>query len=250
MKYYINQKDWEKIYSFLKNIPKLHTQNELKLRKFFEGIWYRARTGCQWRLLPMWYGDFRAIHKRFALWARKNIWQRLMFAMQDFVDLERIMLDSTVVRAHASAAGYQRGCGEQEGLGRSRGGFSTKVHALVDALGNPLKFFLTAGQRHDILKAKDLVGDITNTTAIADKSYDSNDFLQFLAQHSCEVVIPPRRNRRIQRTYDEHLYKERHLIECCFGKMKHFRNIATRFEKSSVTYLGFLYFVGTFIWLR
>lgn len=139
---------------------------------------------------------------------------------------------------------------ESQALGRSRGGFSTKIHASVDGLGNPLRFLLTGGQRHDMTQADSLIEDFDFECVIADRSYDSEDFLQKIAEKDAVAVIPPRRNRKEQREYDRHLYKERHLIECFFNKIKHYRRIFSRFEKLDKRLLGFLSFAGTLIWLR
>lgn len=84
-------------------------------------------------------------------------------------------------------------------------------------MGNPLKFILTAGQRNDITQAENLTKDVQNTTVIGDKGYDSSAFVESLENKGCEVVIPPKSNRKVQREYDKHIYKERHLIECFFG---------------------------------
>lgn len=157
------------------------------------------------------------------------------------------MIDSTIVRAHACAAGYNKNSQEQEALGRSKGGFSTKIHTLVDALGNPLEFILTPGQRNDITEAHCLITNVMNVPIIADKSYDADHFIGTIPSDSC---ITPRKNRNLSRYYDEYLYQERHTIECFFGKIKHFRRIFSRFDKSSCTYLSFLYFVGSLIWIR
>ena len=137
-----------------------------------------------------------------------------------------------------------------QALGRSRGGFSTKVHVSVDALGNPLRYRLTAGQRHDITQAEALIADFEFERAIADCSYDSQDFLEIIAGKNAEAVIPPRKNRKQSREYDKHLYKERHLVECYFNKIKHYRRVFSRFEKLDKRYLGFLSFVGVLVWLR
>ena len=120
----------------------------------------------------------------------------------------------------------------------------------VDALGNPLRFRLTGGQRHDITQAEALVAELEFERLIADRSYDDTDFIGPLLAAEVEVVIPPRRNRKEQREYDTHWYKERHLAECFINKIKHFRRIFSRFEKLAKHYLGFLSFVSTMIWLR
>lgn len=139
---------------------------------------------------------------------------------------------------------------ESQALGRSRGGFSTKIHASVDALGNPLRFLLTGGQRHDITQADGLIAAFDFERVIADRSYDSEEFLILIAERQAEAVIPPRKNRKEPREYDGHWYKERHLIECFFNKIKHYRRIFSRFEKLDKRYLGFLSFTAVLIWLR
>jgi transposase len=187
---------------------------------------------------------------RFKEWSDKGIWGLLFESMHTEVDDEAVMIDATIVRAHACSAGYKKGRQDEEALGRSKGGFTTKIHALVDALGNPLKFILTSGQRHDITQAESLLKNMKNTTVIADKGYDSNALIQAIEQQKSIAVIPPKQNRKIQRKYDTHVYKERHLIECFFGKIKHFRRVFSRFDKTAGAFMGFLNFVGTLIWLR
>ena len=139
---------------------------------------------------------------------------------------------------------------DEQALGRSRGGFSTKIHAVVDALGNPLRFLLTAGQRHEITQAEPLLDDLDFEQVIADMAYDSNDFLDFIAAQGALAVIPSRANRTEPHEYDEHLYKERHLVECFFNKIKWFRRIFTRFDKLARRYLAFLHFAAALIWLK
>jgi transposase len=249
MKYYIDLRSWEHMRAFLKSEKGIHTKDKVRLRLFIEAVWFVARTGCQWRLLPECYGDWRAVHRRFKRWAEAGIWERLMQYVAT-PDTQEVMIDATIVRYHACAAGYGKNSQEQQALGRSRGGFSTKIHAIVDALGNPLQFILTPGQRNDITQAESLTEKISHTTVIADKGYDSQAFIDCIQAKECTTVIPPKKNRKTQRLYDEHVYKERHLIECFFGKIKHFRRIFSRFDKAASTFLAFLSFVGALIWLR
>lgn len=250
MNYYIKDREWEIIFTNLRQIKGIHTQNEIIIRRFIEAVWYITRTGCQWRLLPDCYGHWRAIHMRFKHWSDKNIWDKLFDSCKDGADMESIMIDSTIVRAHACSSGYQKDSASAEALGRSKGGFSTKIHTLVDALGNPLKFILTPGQRNDIIQSGALLDGLFNTTVIADKGYDANLLLDIIAAQDSIAVIPPKQNRKVQRDYDEHLYKERYLIECFFGKIKHFRRVFSRFDKTASAFMGFLHFVGVLIWLR
>lgn len=139
---------------------------------------------------------------------------------------------------------------ENQALGRSRGGFSTKIHIAVDALGNPLRFILTGGERNDMAQAAALMENYEPKALIADKAYDSDDLIKSVTAQGIVAVIPPRKNRQQQREYDRHLYRERHLIECFINKIKHYRRVFSRFEKLSKNYLGFLSFVSALVWLR
>ncbi len=250
MHYLIKDTEFEKILKFLQQVKGIHKRNIIKLRQFIEGVCYVLRSGCQWRLLPYYYGSWRAIHKRFKKWETQGIWQRLFEYAQQDPDMEWVSIDSTVVRAHACAAGYGKDSRNKEALGRSRGGFSTKIHALVDALGNPLKYLLSPGQRHDITQAPSLSKDLFDTSVIADTAYDVDYYVEDLLCRGCKSVIPPRKNRKHPREYDTHMYAERHTIECFFGKIKHFRRIFSRFDKSAQSYLAFLYIAGALIWFR
>jgi transposase len=139
---------------------------------------------------------------------------------------------------------------EAQALGRSRGGFSTKIHIAVDALGNPLRLFLTAGQRHDSPQAGALIDGFEPQVLIADKGYDSDPLIESVTARGIVAVIPPKKNRLVQREYDRHLYRERHLIECFINKIKHYRRVFSRFDKLSKNYMGFLSFVSALVWLR
>ena len=137
-----------------------------------------------------------------------------------------------------------------QALGRSRGGFSTKIHVLVDALGNPLRFCLTGGQRHDITQAPALITGLSFQHLIADRGYDAESLLTLVAAQAAEAVIPSSKARKTQRDYDRWLYRERHLVECFMNKIKHYRRIFSRFDKLDTRFMGFLHFVAALIWLR
>ena len=139
---------------------------------------------------------------------------------------------------------------EQQALGRSRGGFSTKIHLVVDALGYPLRFILTGGERHDLTQAEALLAPFQFDYVIADKAYDADPLLAAISAKEAEAVIPARKNRVEPRNYDLHLYKERHLIECFINKIKWYRRIFTRYDKLARRYTAFLQLAATLIWLR
>jgi putative transposase len=156
-------------------------------------------------------------------------------------------------RAGASAcrrrAQGKRGA-DAQGLGRSRGGLSTKIHAAGDALGLPVRLIASPGQRNDIAFAHDLVDGFEVGATIADKGYDADHLHEKIAETGAEIVIPPKRNRKVQRHYDAHLYKERNLIERFFNKLKQFRRVATRYDKLLANFMGFVKLAAIAIWLR
>lgn len=138
----------------------------------------------------------------------------------------------------------------EQALGRSRGGFSCKVHILVDSLGNPLRLLLTAGQVHDIKMAAALIMGFQFMKLLADRGYAAQAFITLLLLQNTEPVIPPHQRAIEKRDYDKWVYRERHLVECFINKIKHFRRVFSRFDKLARRYLGFLQFVSVLIWLR
>jgi len=122
---------------------------------------------------------------------------------------------------------------------------------MVDALGNPVGFFLTGGQAHDLAGADHLLPDMKADTLIADKAFDADErVLDPLAAAGKAAVIPPKANRRVARDYDRDLYKARHLIENFFARLKQFRAIATRYDKTDRNFLGAIHLVAAAIWLN
>jgi len=113
------------------------------------------------------------------------------------------------------------------------------LHLAVDAAGNPLRLILTAGQIADIDCAEELVEDLRCSALIADRGYDANALVDAVERAGAQAVIPPRSNRLVQRHYDRHLYRKRNLIERFFNRLKHFRRVATRYDKLSRSYLVF-----------
>ena len=128
---------------------------------------------------------------------------------------------------------------------------STKINATVDALGNPTGFHLTPGQAHDLEGADALLPDVAAETVIADKAFDADErVIEPLAKAGKTAVIPPRSNRKNPRDYDKDLYAARHLIENFFGKLKQFRAIATRYDKTARNFLAGIHLAAAVIWLN
>ena len=134
-------------------------------------------------------------------------------------------------------------------IGRSRGGPSTKIHAVVDALGNPVRLALSPGQTHEMKLAYELLGGIADAYVGGDKAYDAAPLVQLLENNRCTVVIPSKADRAGQRAIDWHLYKERHLVECFFQHIKRFHRISMRYEKLARNFLAFLHLACALVWL-
>ena len=130
------------------------------------------------------------------------------------------------------------------------GGFSTKIHILVDALGNPVEFILTGGQQADVTQAEALMQEHQADAVIADKAYDSDAVVDAAKRQGAEAVIPSKKNRKMQREYDKHLYKDRKKVEWFINLLKQYRRVATRYEKTARNFLGFVHVASIMILLR
>lgn len=139
---------------------------------------------------------------------------------------------------------------DDQALGRSRGGFSTKIHIVVDALGNPVEFLLTGGQAADVTQAEPLIGAHKADAYVLDKAYDSNAVVDAVRRRGGEAVIPSKKNRKEPRDYDRYLYKERKKVEWFINLLKRHRRVATRYEKTARNFLGFVHLSSIMILLR
>ncbi len=244
----ISDDNWSRIEQLLPGRPGGHGGVARDNRGFVNAVWYVAKTGIRWRDLPDRFGKWDTAFHRFNAWCKAGVWRRVFEAVRA-PDLEWLMIDSTVVRAHHHAAGMNGGDDDQD-LGRSRGGFGTKVHLAADSLGLPLEIVLSPGQDADVTHAPALLGDHEPEAVLGDKGYDSDAFAAAVEARGAEVVIPPRSNRKTPREYDAVVYKERNKVERCFNRMKQFRRVATRYEKTSRNFLGMVLFAAITLWLR
>ena len=122
---------------------------------------------------------------------------------------------------------------------------------LVDALGNPLRLVLGPGQQADCQRAADLLAAAQGTNnVLADKGYDTDEVLACVAALGAQAVIPSKRNRLLQRLIDRNLYRDRNKVERFFSRLKQFRRLATRYDKTASSFLGMLHFVSAILWLR
>ena len=240
----------DELWSKLKEIMLQHQiYNKPNLRMMVEAMLYRMRVGCPWRDLPVEFGFWHSIYQQFNRWSSKD---KLMRIFQDLVedpDLEWEFIDGSVVRAHQHSSGAARE--ENQAIGKSVGGNTTKIHMAVDAYGLPIEFYLTGGEVHDSKAAPTLIARLPVTDyMIADKDYDSEEIRALIRETGATPLIPRKKNSKTGNSdIDWCLYKYRHLVENVFARLKHFRAIATRYDKLKRNYASMLAMACSYIWL-
>jgi len=228
---------WASLHAKLVTVPGIWKTDVAALRRFVEAVACVLRTGIAWDDLPAAFGEAGTAYRRFRRWARKGIWDELSLEGIPTAALETVMLDSTACKAQRFASGA-RGGGEED-LGRSRGGLTTKIHALVDGLGRPLCFLLTPGQAADGWQARSLLEGLSFERLIGDRGYDTDELRDWAEERGAEAVIPSKRNRKVAIPHDREAYGTRHKVENLFCRIKDFGRIVLRKCKTSRSYAGF-----------
>jgi len=226
---------WEKIEALLPGKKSDRGVTAKDNRLFLEAVLWRVRAGLPWRDLPPGFGKWNSVFKRFRRWVRALFFERIFKTLSGEPDLEYAMIDGTIVSVHQKASGAKGGA-DKNAIGRSRGGLTTKIVALVDALGNLVRFVLLPGQRHDIVGVPPLIEDVSFDALLGDKAFDADWLRADLDDRGAAAVIPPRANRKVIIDYDKEMYRWRHLVENYFAKIKEFRSIATRYDKTAESF--------------
>lgn len=263
----LTDKQWERLQGLLPPQKPPTGRPNLDHRIVINGILWIARTGAPWRDLPAGYGIWSSVASRFYRWRKAGLWQRVLEALQEQddavgrIDWEVHFVDGTIVRAHQHAAGAKGSSATAEALGRSQGGFSTKVHLRAEGGGKPMTFVLTPGQRHESTVFERLLaqGAVKRLgpgrprrrprRVVGDKAYSAGRIRRYLSKHGIRVTIPRRRDERRRGVFDRAIYRLRNLVERLVNRMKQFRRVATRYEKRAANYLAMLTIVAILLWL-
>ncbi|MFD7734742.1 IS5 family transposase [Kitasatospora phosalacinea] len=251
-------------------------------RVVLNGIVWKLRTGSAWRDVPERYGSWQTLYTRFRRWALDDTFSRMLRQVQAEKDAAGdidwlVSVDSTVVRAHQHAAGGKKGpsTGMKRGdhaLGRSRGGLSTKLHLACDGRGRPLGFVLTGGNRNDCTCFEAVMADIRVPRigpgrprtrpdhVIADKGYSSRRIRAYLRRRGIRHTIPERADQALNRLnrgsrggrptgFDRQAYKLRNVVERCFNRLKQWRGLAARYDKTRESYQAAVTIASILLWI-
>ena len=249
----MTDEEWAIFAPFLITASSRGGRPPLNYRHRLDGILWICRTGAPWRDLPAAFGKWNSVWKQFRRWCESGVWDLLLQALADgggTLDMLQ-MIDGTIVRAHRCAAG-ERTEEQNQALGRSRGGFSTKIHVRCNAAGLPIGVVLSEGEAHDVTAYDGLMQqrDSDPGAMLADKGYDSDTTHHDLRDSGATPEIPSRSNRKVQYSISKPLYALRSRIECFIGHLKEQRRIATRYDKLATSFVGFVLLGCIRIWAR
>ena len=247
MRYELNDHEWAAIKPMLPNKPR--GVPRVSDRRVLNGIFWVLRSGAPWRDLPDNFGPYTTCYNRFVRWRRAGVWAKIMSALAGAHDAAVQMIDTSIVRVHQHGACITRN--RRQSMGRSRGGLTSKIHAVVDTNGLPVRLALTAGEAHDNRLAGRLLSRLkSGTMLLADRGYDADWIRALVRQHGAWANIPPKRNRTEALCFSPYLYRARNLVERFFNKIKHCRRVATRYDKLAANYLAFVQLASIRLWLR
>ena len=236
-------------------------------RLVIDGILWKLATGAPWRDRPERYGPGQRVDTRFRRWTRAGAWDGIFAAVQQQADAAGELdwavhfVGGTVIRAHQHAAGAKESDPEAEALGRSQGGWSTKVHLRAEGGGKPLTLVLTPGQRHEATACEQLLeqGAIRRPgrgrprqrprRVVGDRGYTGRVRRAYCRRRGIRYTIPRLRTERRSGRFDRAAYRLRHRIERLIARCKQFRSRATRYDKRATSYRALWLIALIMLWI-
>jgi transposase len=225
------------------------------------------RTGAPWRDLAERYGPWQTVASRFYRWDQSGVWDRVWATLQAQADAGGALdwsvhyVDGTIIRAHQHAAGAKTGGPAAQALGRSQGGFSTKVHLRAEGAGKPMALVLTPGERHEAVVFPQLMeGGVVKRIGpgrprcrprrvVGDKGYSSRAIRHWAHRRGIRTTIPRKRNECRTGPFDRAIYRSRNRIERLVNRLKQFRRLATRYEKHAKHFQAMWIIGAILLWL-
>lgn len=245
--YHLTDSQWKKI-EFFFSARKKRGRPPLNPRVVLNGVLWILRSGARWRDLPTCFGNWNSVYHKFRQWIRVSLFERILRAL-NFTTNKYLLIetDSTFCKVHKHGLGARKRNGTQA-IGKSRGGYNTKIHALVNEYFQLIGAVLTGGQIHDSEPALELLAGIElgGKKVLADKAYSSEKIRAFIQKQGATVCIPDKSNGIVKHDFDEELYKQRNIVERFFQRIKEFRHISSRFDKLDICFLHFI-FLAAFI---
>jgi transposase len=214
-------------------------------RRVINGIPWRFRTGSSWRDVPERYGRRTTLYNRFSRWRKAGVWIAFLMLFQNV--MPATCDDRFLLRPRSPTwCQCKKGGSADPCMGCSRGGLTTKIHALVDADGLPVRLELSAGQAADAPMAEKLLSDMQpGSTLLADKAYDTDAIRNFAKQRKCWANVPAQANRKQIFSFSRWVYRQRNLVERFFNRIKQMRGLATRYDRRADNYLAGLKLAAT-----
>jgi transposase len=247
----LDEVTWTSLLTCIYGLPRIWKRDEPALRRFIKGVLWVLRTGAPWRDLPASFGHWASVYHRWRRWCLRGWWEAVFERLRPCIPAAGLVIaDSTTCKAHRSAAGAARSSAEAEGLGRSRGGLTSKLHVCVDGTGRVLRLIVSPGQHADLRYARALLANLPARDAVFDRGYLSTALRHDLAAQGCTVHTPPKRGMVDPPPWDAQLYAKRHLIENAFCSLKDNARLALRRDKTRHSFSSFAYLAATLFNLR
>ncbi|WP_151208946.1 IS5 family transposase [Bordetella petrii] len=231
-------------------LPKQRGNVSLSNLQVVNAILYVAEHGCKWRGLPKRFGNWHTIYTRMNRWTKAGVLDRMFEELQRAqvvrIRIEAVSLDSTSIKVHPDGTGAPKKNGPQS-IGKSRGGWNTKIHMVAADARTAVTFSLSPGQAHDAPEGRRLLSSLGPTSRpvhlLMDRAYEGNETRQLALDLGFIPVVPPMKTRIEPWDYDREMYKRRNEVERLFRRLKGYRRIFSRFEKLDLMFLGFISFV-------